>query len=104
MLTDDHSGCIPVLIGDQTHHPFWEMLDWAKFSITVHDRDLDRLEEILLDQNWIDLQRLQTNLMLIRQAFLYPAEGDMEENIRVRGPFYFAMHGSALQRMTRYPT
>lgn len=97
------SGCIPVLIGDRTHPPFWDTLDWAKFSIQVDDGQLDRLEEILLDHTWAQLQQLQTNLMLVRQAFLYPAEGDMEENLRVRGPFFFAMHGTALLRRTRFP-
>ncbi|GFZ52393.1 hypothetical protein JCM24511_10166 [Saitozyma sp. JCM 24511] len=100
---DCFSGCIPVLIGDQTHHPFWDMLDWSKFSVQISEGELDRLEEILLGYTWSQLQQLQTNLMLVRDAFLYPSEGDMDQHFRVRGPFFFAMHGTALLRQTRYP-
>ncbi|ORY27093.1 hypothetical protein BCR39DRAFT_578143 [Naematelia encephala] len=100
-----YAGCIPVLIGDQTHHPFWDMLDWPKFSVQIDDDELDHLESVLLQRyTWEDVQRMQTNLMLVRDAFLYPTEGDMEANLSDRGPFFFALHGTALYRMTRYPT
>ncbi|KAK8844534.1 hypothetical protein IAR55_006381 [Kwoniella newhampshirensis] len=98
-----YAGCIPVLLGDQTHHPFWDMLDWNKFSVQINDQDIDHLERILLDYTWGDVQRMQTNLMLIRDAFLYPSEDDIEGNLRDRGPFFFAMHGTALLRQTKYP-
>lgn len=68
------------------------------------DTDLDHMEEILLDRSWAEVQRLQTNLMLIREAFLYPAEGNMEENLSKRGPFFFALHGTAMLRKTLFPT
>ena len=97
------SGCIPVLLGDQTHHPFWDMLDWTKFSIFVADSDIDRLEDILLSYSWVEVLELQANLVLIRDAFLYPMEPDMSPNLHERGPFFFAMHSTALLRKTRYP-
>jgi len=99
----DGSGCIPVLLGDQTHHPFWDMLDWTKFSISIADSDIDRLEDILLGYSWVDVLELQSNLVLIRDAFLYPMEPDMSPNLNERGPFFFAMHSTALLRKTRYP-
>ena len=97
------SGCIPVLFGDQTHHPFWDFLDWTKFSVNIPDNQVNRLEEILLSYTWLEIQHLQTNLILVRDAFLYPAEPDMSPNLKDRGPFFFAMHSTALLRKTLYP-
>lgn len=98
------SGCIPVLLGYDTHHVFWDMLDWTKFSVSIAESDVDRLEEILMSYTWVEVLSLQTNLMLIRDAFLYPTEPDMSPNLRDRGPFFFAMHSTAMLRKTRYPT
>nr|XP_031859815.1 uncharacterized protein CI109_004663 [Kwoniella shandongensis]KAA5526887.1 hypothetical protein CI109_004663 [Kwoniella shandongensis] len=102
-----YAGCIPVLFGDQTHHPFWDMLDWTSFSVTISDSSIDHLEQILLSYSWGDVQRMQTNLMLIRDAFLYPTEGEAGQvesaNLNERGPFFFAMHDTALLRQTKYP-
>ncbi|WVR09271.1 hypothetical protein IAU60_006336 [Kwoniella sp. DSM 27419] len=79
------------------------MLDWNKFSVQVRDDQLDHLEEVLLEYTWEEVQRMQTNLMLIRDAFLYPAEDRIEDNTKTRGPFFFAMHGAALLQQTKYP-
>lgn len=99
-----YAGCIPVLLGDQTHHPFWDMLDWAKFSIQINDYDIENLESILLSYTWEDIERMQTNLMLVREAFLYPAEGNMDANLHERVPFFFAMHSAYLLQQTKFPT
>jgi hypothetical protein len=101
---DGYRGCIPVTFGDQTHHPFWDVLDWTKFSVNVPDNQVNRLEEILLNYTWLDIQHLQTNLILVRDAFLYPPEPDMTLNLQERGPFSFALHSTALLRKTLYPT
>lgn len=98
-----YAGCIPVLLGDQTHHPFWDVLDWSTFSVTIPDYEVQNLEAILLSYTWAEVQRLQTNLMLVRDAFLYPSEGDAYGNTRERGPFFFAIHSAELLRMTKYP-
>ncbi|GFZ52392.1 hypothetical protein JCM24511_10165 [Saitozyma sp. JCM 24511] len=54
------------------------------------------LEETLFDYTGMELHQLQTNMMLIRDAFLYPSEGDMGQLFRLRRPMFFAMHGRAL--------
>lgn len=98
-----YAGCIPVLLGDQTHHPFWDILDWAKFSVQINDYDIENIEKILLSYTWDDIQRMQTNLMLVRDAFLYPAEGNMEANLKERVPFFYAMHSAYLLKNTKFP-
>ena len=80
------------------------MLDWTKFSVSIADSDVNRLEDILLSYSWLDVLHLQTNLALIRDAFLYPTEPDMTPNLQERGPFFFALHSTALLQKTRYPT
>ena len=79
------------------------MLDWTKFSITIPESQVYRIEEILLSYTWLDIQHLQTNLVLVRDAFLYPSEPDMTPNLHMRGPFFFAMHNTAMLRLTKYP-
>jgi hypothetical protein len=98
-----YGGCIPVLIGDQTQHIFWDVLDWSKFAIWVDEWDLDNIEEILLRYSWEELEEKQANLMLVRDAFIYPAEGKMEESLQEKSPFWFAMHTTWLRKLTKYP-
>lgn len=104
MVWTDNSGCIPVLLGDQTHEPFWDIIDWSKISVQVNDYEVERLEHILLSYTWEEIEEMQANLMLIRQAFLYPNEGDMEDNLKEHGPFFFAMHSAGLLKRTAFPT
>jgi len=95
-----------VIIGDQTHHPFWDVLDWSKFAVFVDEWDLDNFEAILLSYTWEELERKQANLMLVRDAFLYPSEpedGNMKEALNKRTPFWFAMHSAWLRKQTKYP-
>ncbi|GMK55282.1 hypothetical protein CspeluHIS016_0203380 [Cutaneotrichosporon spelunceum] len=99
-----YAGCIPVLLGDQTHHPFWDMLDWSKFSVTINDFEVERIEQILTSFTWEQVQRMQTNLMLVRDAFLYPEEGHMQDNLEDRGPWFYAIHSTWLLQNTKFPT
>jgi len=92
-----------VLLGDQTHHPFWDMLDWSKFSVTIPDYEVQNLEAILLSYTWDQVKDLQTNLMLVREAFLYPPEGGAVSLTQERGPFFFAIHAAHLLKMTKFP-
>jgi hypothetical protein len=102
-----YAGCIPVLLGDQTHHPFWDMLDWAKFSVQVPDYEVQHFEAILLSYTWNEVRDMQTNLMLVRDAFLYPSEGEggasAESLTAERGPFFFAAHSANLLKLTKFP-
>jgi hypothetical protein len=98
-----YSGCIPVVITDRTHHIWWDVLDWSKFAVFVEEWELDHLEEILLGYSWDEVEQMQTNLMLIRDGFLYPSEGKMDENFQERTPWWYAVHSTWLIRQTKYP-
>jgi hypothetical protein len=67
------------------------------------EADLDRYEEILLGYTWEQIADLQANLMLIRDAFIYPLDDDVATQIDARGPLFFALHSTALTRYTKFP-
>jgi len=98
------SGCIPVLFEEHTHHPFWDVLDWSKFSVTVRESEIDRLEEILLGCTWDQFTEMQINLLVAREALVFPDDKDVAEQLHQHGPLYHALHSTALLRMTSYPT
>ena len=105
-----YAGCIPVLIGQKSHYPFFDMIDWGKISISVDPSDLDQLEDILLSRYTLeDIERLQTNVMLVRSAFVYPLDDANEDEVRKimidnRGPLWFALHSTKMRMLTTWPT
>ena len=100
----NYRGCIPVIIGKEAHFPFWDVIDYSKISINIADHEVDRLEDILLPYTWEQLETIQANLMLVRDAFMYPLDGDELAGATRRGPAFFALHFTALRGLTRYPT
>jgi hypothetical protein len=42
-------GAVPVFIYDKPWFPFEDFLDWDKFSIRVHEKDIWRLSDILIE-------------------------------------------------------
>lgn len=104
-----YAGCIPVLIGQAAHFPFYDMLDWGKISIRVEPSDLTQLEDILFSRYSLeDLERLQANIMLVRDAFVYPLDDVDDAVIREgmierRGPLFFALHSTRMRMLTEWP-
>ncbi|KAF8307622.1 hypothetical protein DL93DRAFT_2232130 [Clavulina sp. PMI_390] len=109
------AGCIPVLIGHSTHPPFFDLLDWSKFSVRVEPSELSQLEDLLLSRYSVDdVERLQTNLMLVRDAFVYPLDdmtdeaaqdmllGNQDDDAR-RGPLFWALHSTRMRMLTMWP-
>ncbi|KAK8854600.1 hypothetical protein IAR55_003339 [Kwoniella newhampshirensis] len=98
-----YAGCIPVLIAEGSHYPFATFLDWSKFSVRVAPTELDRIEEILAAIPLSKVEEMQANLVSIREAFLYSTDENPEEELKRRGPLFFAMHEAGLRLRTRYP-
>lgn len=104
-----YAGCIPVLIGQASHFPFYDMLDWGKISIRVEPSDLAHLEDILFSRYSLDdIERLQANIMLVRDALVYPLDDVddtvvREEMIERRGPLFFALHSTRMRMLTEWP-
>lgn len=105
-----YAGCIPVLIGEATHHPFHDILDWSQFSVRLNPTDdLARLEQLLLTRYTMqDVERLQANVLMVRDAFVYPLDGVSEEGVREmmlgrRGPLWFAVWATRMREVTEWP-
>lgn len=98
------AGCIPVLLAEGTHYAFADLLDWTKFSIRVHPTELDHIEQILLDIPMARVEELQANLALMREAFLYSKDETPEDELKRRGPMFFALHSAGMRVRTSYPT
>jgi hypothetical protein len=104
-----YAGCIPVIFGDSAQQPFFDILDWSKISVRVAMTEVDRLEEVLLTRYTIeDIQRFQVNMLLVRDAFLYPLDNETGETvlrmmIDERGPLFFALHSTGMRMTTKWP-
>ncbi|XP_072963612.1 probable glucuronosyltransferase Os03g0107900 [Typha angustifolia] len=55
-------GCVPVIIADDIRLPFPETLRWPEISLTVAERDIARLEEVLDHVSETNLSAIQRNL------------------------------------------
>ncbi|KAF8338835.1 uncharacterized protein EI90DRAFT_2908502 [Cantharellus anzutake] len=105
-----YAGCIPVLVGQKSHYPFFDMIDWGKISVQIGPSELDRLEDILLSRYTPeDIERLQVNIMLVRDAFLYPLDDVSDDTVKKlmienRGPLWFALQSTRLRMLTLFPT
>lgn len=104
-----YAGCIPVFIGHATHYPFFDMLDWSKLSVRVEPHELSHVEEVLLSRYSLeDIERLQRNILAIRNALVYPLD-DVDtatvqrQLLKERGPLFFALQSTRMKLMTKWP-
>ena len=103
------AGCIPVLTSDVTHNPFADVLDWSQFSVFVDWRSLEGLEATLLSIAPAELDRLQMNLLIVRDAFVYrPIEDELQSQPqskhRLLSPLLLTMISIQLRLSTSFPT
>ncbi len=86
------------------------MIDWSKISVNIEVSDLSDLENVLLSRYSLeDIERLQANMVLVRDAFVYPlddmsAEDAQKRMVDDRGPLFFALHSTRMRMMTQWPT
>ncbi|KAJ7981057.1 Exostosin-like [Quillaja saponaria] len=55
-------GCVPVIIADGIRLPFPSAVDWAEISLTVPEKDVDKLGKILEHVAMTNLTTIQRNL------------------------------------------
>ena len=109
LVASVYAGCIPVLVGEASHYPFFDVIDWGKISVRVDINDLSHLEEVLLLRYTLeDIEALQTNLMLVRNAFVYPLDNVTPEDaqrhlLEERGPLFFALQSTKMKLLTEWP-
>ncbi|KAJ7530989.1 hypothetical protein O6H91_14G050400 [Diphasiastrum complanatum] len=55
-------GCVPVIIADNIALPFSHAINWKKISLTVAERDVHKLDKILLQISKTNLSAIQNHL------------------------------------------
>ncbi|XP_002967425.2 probable glycosyltransferase At5g03795 [Selaginella moellendorffii] len=63
--------CVPVLIADNFVLPFSDVLNWGSFSLTVSEKDVPRLKELLLAVSEDRYRKMQSRLKKVRKHFLW---------------------------------
>eukprot|EP00276_Gloeochaete_wittrockiana_P003262 CAMPEP_0184643804 /NCGR_PEP_ID=MMETSP0308-20130426/629_1 /TAXON_ID=38269 /ORGANISM="Gloeochaete witrockiana, Strain SAG 46.84" /LENGTH=1088 /DNA_ID=CAMNT_0027071993 /DNA_START=157 /DNA_END=3423 /DNA_ORIENTATION=- len=94
------AGCIPVMLSDGTAFPYADLLDWQLFSVRVDERDFARVPEILKSVPKHRLQQMQANVLAVREAFLYAADGKALTELQRTGPVDMTMRSLALRLLT----
>lgn len=104
-----YGGCVPVFIGQSAEYPFFDVIDWGKISVRIDPSDLNRLEEVLMERYTMeDVERLQANMMLVRDALVYPLD-DVSDKDRMdlmwerRGALWFALYNTGMRLATTWP-
>ncbi|KAH0450687.1 hypothetical protein IEQ34_021379 [Dendrobium chrysotoxum] len=85
--------CVPVIIADNYVPPFFEILNWEKFSVIVPEKDLPRLKEILLSITESEYRELQMGVKKVQRHFLWctkPVKYDL---------FHMILHSIWLNRV-----
>lgn len=65
--------CVPVIIADNFVPPFDEVLDWSAFSLTVAEKDIPELKNILMGISLRRYVSMQTNVKRLQKHFLWHA-------------------------------
>ncbi|KAK1264553.1 putative glycosyltransferase [Acorus gramineus] len=63
--------CVPVLMSDNYVPPFFEVLNWDAFSVTVEEKDIPRLKEILSSISKKRYLELQNGVKKVQQHFIW---------------------------------
>jgi len=67
-------GCVPVLLADRWELPFQELLDWARFSVKVLEKEADELLEILRGIPQSAVEAKAAELGKVRHSFRWHDE------------------------------
>lgn len=91
-------GCIPVIIADNFVHPLNEVLNWNAFSITVAEKDIPKLKDILLNISERKYRSMQLRVKKVQRHFIWhrnPLRYDI---------FHMILHSIWLNRLNQIET
>ncbi|GLU01448.1 hypothetical protein SLE2022_187550 [Rubroshorea leprosula] len=63
--------CVPVMISDNFVPPFFEVLNWESFAVSVSEKDVPNLKNILLSIPQKRYLQMQMRVKRVRQHFLW---------------------------------
>ena len=96
-----YAGCIPAFIVDRNLLPFQDIFDYARFSITIPEADAHRVEDVLASYTEEQMAELQTNLLKVRDAFVFRPDGQGEWERK--GPLFYSLVSMAMRLELGYP-
>jgi len=90
--------CVPVIIADNFVHPLNEVLNWNAFSITVAEKDIPKLKDILLNISERRYRSMQLRVKKVQKHFIWhrnPVRYDI---------FHMILHSIWLNRLNQIET
>ncbi|XVF48556.1 hypothetical protein PTKIN_Ptkin03bG0200000 [Pterospermum kingtungense] len=66
--------CVPVIISDNFVPPLFEVLNWESFTVSVSEKDIPNLKNILLSISEDRYVEMHTRVKMVQQHFLWHAE------------------------------
>ncbi|XP_020268434.1 probable glycosyltransferase At5g03795 [Asparagus officinalis] len=93
-----YAECVPVIIADNFVLPFEEVLDWSSFSVSVAEKDIPNLRDILLG---ISLRRyiaLQAAVKRVQRHFLWHTKPEKYDI------FHMILHSIWFNRLNQIQT
>lgn len=90
--------CVPVIIADNFVHPLNEVLNWNAFSITVAEKDIPKLKDILLNISERRYRSMQLRVKKVQKHFIWhrnPLRYDI---------FHMILHSIWLNRLNQIET
>jgi hypothetical protein len=65
------SGCVPVLIAENTVHPWQQFLDYEAFSVQISESELESVESVLKAIHPDRIQSMRKRLAEVAPSFVY---------------------------------
>ncbi|XAR53368.1 Xylogalacturonan beta-1,3-xylosyltransferase [Bertholletia excelsa] len=87
--------CVPVIVSDNYVPPFFEVLDWEKFSVFVLEKDIPNLRNILLSIPEEKYLAMQQRVKMVQKHFLW------HKNPEKQDLFYMILHSIWYTRIFR---
>ena len=87
--------CVPVIISDNFVPPFFDVLNWAAFSVVVKEEDIPRLREILLAIPTNKYLALQAAVKKVQRHFLWHSQPQRHDL------FHMILHSVWFSRVLR---
>lgn len=65
------TGCIPIIIADNTDHPFESLIDYTKFAIIIPEIDVSTILQVVQRVSPSELYKMRKNMVAVWKLFIY---------------------------------
>lgn len=96
-----YAGCLPVFIIDMLDNFYFEIINYSSFSIFIEERNIENIEDVLLNISDERVNQMQARLLLVRDAFLYNMSSSGDLNTR-RDSFFYTVLSLGLKTQVKH--